>query len=310
MKTGLDHLPLSKQREIQRLTHHLLTEFEATLSGAQQSWKKGGKILKIVLFGSFARGNWKEDRRSGYYSDFDILVVVNNKKLTDKAEYWYVAEEKIDADPGIRRPVTLIVHTMREVNEALTQGQFFFADIAQDGIVLYDVPGHRFTQPRPLSSEEASAIASQYFEDRISASKVWLETAKFTSEQEKRDRHWRNVTAFNLHQAAESAYHCFLLVWTFYQPASHNLKFLRSLAENTDDALVAAWPRSTRRDRRRFALLKEAYVKARYSPEYRIDNEDITALIDAVTALQDAVEASCRRRLETLKAAIPLAAAG
>lgn len=32
-----------------------------------------------MLFGSYARGGWVEDRKSGYRSDYDLLVVVNNK---------------------------------------------------------------------------------------------------------------------------------------------------------------------------------------------------------------------------------------
>jgi predicted nucleotidyltransferase len=38
---------------------------------------KRGRILKLILFGSYARGDWVEDRKSGYRSDYDVLVVVN-----------------------------------------------------------------------------------------------------------------------------------------------------------------------------------------------------------------------------------------
>src|SRR3546814_18356758 len=68
-----------------------------------------------------------------------------------------------------------------------------------------------------------------------------------------------------LHQATERAYICFLLVRKLYFPKSHNIKFLCSLAEDSEPRLIAAWPRDRRLDRRRFQLLKRAYVEARYS---------------------------------------------
>ena len=49
-----------------------------------------------------------------------------------------------------------------------------------------------------------------------------------------------NFAAFTLHQAAERAYACFLLTSTFYFPRSHNIKFLRSLAEDKEPGLIEA----------------------------------------------------------------------
>jgi len=41
-------------------------------------------------------------------------------------------------------------------------------------------------------------------------------------------------------------YICVLLVETLCFPRSHDIKFLRSLAEDKDPRLVAAWPRSSK----------------------------------------------------------------
>ncbi|MCR5869503.1 HEPN domain-containing protein [Sphingomonas sp. J344] len=107
--------------------------------------------------------------------------------------------------------------------------------------------------------------------------------------------------AFNFHQATETAYACFLLVQTLYFPRSHNIKFLRSLAEDKEHRLIEAWPRANRADRRRFELLKRAYVEARYSSSYAISSEDLDAIAVAVQRLRDIVETVCRERLELLR---------
>jgi HEPN domain-containing protein len=108
--------------------------------------------------------------------------------------------------------------------------------------------------------------------------------------------------AFMLHQATERLYICFLLVRTLYFPRSHNIKFLRSLAEDKEPRLVDAWPRATKKDRSRFERLKRAYVEARYSASYTITTDDLDALAGSVTRLRDIVDEVSRERLEELEA--------
>lgn len=103
-----------------------------------------------------------------------------------------------------------------------------------------------------------------------------------------------NEAAFALHQAAERLYVCVLITLTLYSPKSHKLNFLRSQAERIAPALIDAWPRASREDRRRFELLRRAYVEARYSPAYTIGAEDLVWLFERVANLQRAVEAACR----------------
>src|SRR3546814_3600139 len=59
--------------------------------------RKGARILKIILFGSHARGDWVDAPLSAnqYKSDYDILIIVSQKELTDRAAYWAKAEERL-----------------------------------------------------------------------------------------------------------------------------------------------------------------------------------------------------------------------
>jgi hypothetical protein len=90
-------------------------------------------------------------------------------------------------------------------------------------------------------------------------------------------------------------------VRTFYFPRSHNIKFLRSLAEDPDKRLVDAWPREARIDRRQFELLKRAYVEARYSDAFTITEADLQALFAAASQLRTIVDELCRERLAALE---------
>jgi predicted nucleotidyltransferase/HEPN domain-containing protein len=301
MRTSLDHLPVKQQDELHHVRELLLGEFARAIASATQPWKKNGKVLKIVLFGSYARDDWVDEPENGYQSDFDLLVIVSHPDLTDVVDYWYAAEDLIQRDPAIGRPVNIIVHTLDEVNQALGRGEYFWVDIARDGIVLYERPGSALAAPQPLTAADAYEMAAGYFRDQFSSLGQWIELAEFSTSRSSRDKNWARKAAFNLHQATETAYACFLLVRTLYFPRSHNIKFLRSLAEDKEPRLIEAWPRETRLDRRRFELLKRAYVEARYSAAYEIGAEDLDALGRSVVRLRDLVEGLGQERLDELR---------
>lgn len=296
MKSELDHLPQSKQQELERIQRILLEEFDTAIARATAAHKRNGKVYKIILFGSFARDDWVDEPENGYQSDYDLLIVVSHEDLTDIADYWYIAEDRILRDPAIQRPVNLIVHSLSDVNTALTRGEYFWVDIARDGIALYELPCHTLATPMPLTPADAYAMAQGYFDQ-------WSETAEqfLVQGTEATGRGWNNNAAFLLHQATERLYICHLLVSTLYFPRSHNIKFLRSLSEDKEPRLVDAWPRATKIDRSRFERLKRAYVEARYSASYAITNDDLGALAASIERLRGIVVEVSEERLADLK---------
>ena len=71
MRTGLDHLPQSKQRELADVVRILFEEFETAHARGNSDWNRKGRIFKIVLYGSYARGDWVDDPVGGYQSSVD-----------------------------------------------------------------------------------------------------------------------------------------------------------------------------------------------------------------------------------------------
>jgi HEPN domain-containing protein len=224
--------------------------------------------------------------------------VVNQFKLTDEADIWYKAEDRFFRT--IREPVTLIVHTLAEVNDQLAKGHYFFADIWREGIELYSLTGSKpLLKPRPLNPQQAYGAAKEHFDKRFPNSVDFM-----VSYQALREHGNLNLAAFNLHQAVEHAYHTVLLTLTHYTPNSHNIIHLRGLAESQDKRLIEAWPRFFKRDRATYQLLKRAYVEARYSPHFAITTEQLDWLEAGTRRLHALVEQACQERLVDLKAAL------
>jgi predicted nucleotidyltransferase/HEPN domain-containing protein len=301
MRTDLDHLPGNKQRELERVVQIVFEEFEDALVLATNDWKKKGRILKVILYGSYARGGWVDEPHTakGYQSDYDLLIIVNDGRLTDRVEYWSKLDDRLNREFSItgalRTPVNFIVHSLQEVNDGLAQGRYFFMDIERDGIALYQADGTPLLAPRPKTPEVAHALAQEYFEEWFAASMRRYDFARFGLEK----GHLKE-TAFEFHQTVETLYHCLLLTVTFYTPHVHNLGFLRTQAERLDRRLCYVWPRDMRSERAMFTKLKEAYVKARYSKHYQITHEELTWLGQQVEELGRVVKDICLEKIAAL----------
>jgi predicted nucleotidyltransferase len=129
MRTDLDHLPAAKQRELERVVR-LFEEIRRSTHPCDAGVKEKGRILKIILYGSYARGGWVDEPHTAGLPVRLRSPVVNDERLTDRVQYWAKAEERLNRELAITRtlgtPVNFIVHSLHEVNDGLAHGRFFF----------------------------------------------------------------------------------------------------------------------------------------------------------------------------------------
>ncbi|GGA84903.1 nucleotidyltransferase [Brucella endophytica] len=291
----LGHLPESKRSELERVARILFDEFEDAQKGKLSENAKRGRILKLVLFGSHAHGDWIEDGKSDYRSDYNLLVVVTTKTFADP-RFWYRAEDRFLRELTVTRhlatPVNFIVHSIMDLNNQLALGRPFFVDIARDGILLYEMPGFPLAQPKPLDPEGVKAEMHRHFDHWFSSAAHRFELAK-----EAMRHSYDREAAFDLHQTVERLYHCTLHVLTLYSPKSHRLVFLRTHVERVAPVLVDFWP-DDHFANQCFDRLDRAYVEARYSRHYKITGEELAWLAERVKVLQETVAVICVAHLD------------
>jgi predicted nucleotidyltransferase/HEPN domain-containing protein len=305
MKTSLDHLPAGKRKELDLVVSVLREGFAEALSRRTMPRYRNGKLLKIILFGSFARGDWVEDPKGRYFSDFDILVVVNHEDLTDLEKFWGGPDEillkELASGERLRTQPNFIVHSLDDVNEQLRLGRYFFTDILRDGITLFEEDGFPFAQPETLSPLDALAETKGYYDEWFESADQFLQTGE---DHIAKGPRWSKKAAFELHQAAERFYHGLVLVLTLYSTKTHRLNLLRDRAESMDARLIGIWPGSNKFERQGFDLIRRAYVEARYSKAYEISSEHLSWLVERVTALKTTAEAIALQRIEKLRSAL------
>ena len=302
MRSDISHLPAKNQRELEQIVRAIFEEFEDAHKLASGD-RKAGRILKVILYGSIARGEgiYEPQTAKGYVSDYDILVIVNQDELAE-TEHWVNLEDRFSRDHVIlgrlRHPVSLIVHTLQQVNNNLADGRFFFLDVVKDGVVLYQSDDSELATPKPKRPADALKLAREYYEEWFPSAGEFFETYEFAFSKKRYKQ-----AAFLLHQTTERLYHTLLLTCTFYTSHSHNIENLRKQGRRLDSRLVYVWPDDTKEARRRFSLLKEAYVKARYSKHYRIGSDDLEWLGARVQELSAIVHEACAEHLAVLEKA-------
>jgi len=303
MRSDLNHLPAGKQRELECAVEILFQGFrEATQDATGR--RKSARILKVILFGSYARGDWVDAPfdSNQFTSDYDILVIVNQKELTDWTRYWEETEQRLfDAyhvEKIIRRPVHFIVHSLQQVNDGLAHGRILFMEIVKDGIALYQSDDRPLAEPKPKTPKQAYLAAKDYFEDKFPAALRWFDLAEFAQ-----GKGYLSNAAFLLHQATENLYKCVLLTLTFYAPRNPNIVFLRGTAEELDHRLFDAWPRATHAERAMFQKLKDAYRKGQHSKHFEISAEELDWLRARIQVLGERVHEVCTDRIAQFKAA-------
>jgi predicted nucleotidyltransferase/HEPN domain-containing protein len=285
MKKSRAHLPKHKRDELKLVTEIILDECPT--------------VLMIILFGSYARGDWVEDTyvedniTYEYASDFDILVIVRSNRIANSTDTWRRAEARARRFP-VRTWTNLIVESIETVNNALARAHYFFTDIRKEGILLYDSGEFQLARPRQLNPKERRGQARAHF-------KEWFTSAKefYTQFQCAFKRRSYKIAAFELHQATERFYDAILLVFTNYRPKLHDLEKLSHMAAGHDPALLTVFPRATAEERGCFELLRRAYVEARYNPRYKITKAQLEYLAARVRKLQRLTKKICAARIES-----------
>ena len=130
MKTTIDHLPDDQQQKLQAITA-VFTSPDVAIP-----------IDMLILFGSRARGDWVDDQETGYKSDYDLLVVVENEKQVNDLTVWGELERKVRAIIE-DTPLTFIVHDIKFVNKEIRIGQYFFVRSVPPKGCLHPGRGHK-----------------------------------------------------------------------------------------------------------------------------------------------------------------------
>lgn len=289
MKKSISYLPSTNQRDLHFLVESILQRLKQT--------------EMIILFGSYARNDYvvydekyEFGKRQFYVSDYDILVVTSGIsdgvaiKVLNNIEDAYYDRAK---DPDRQPPVQFISEDMKKLNKHLEESRYFYTQIKQEGVVLYDSGKFKLARRRKLNLEEIKQQAQEYFDDKFNYANDFLQVAKITAY----DLDKCKLASFHLHQACESYIYTIRLVFTLENPKQHNLTKLLNSVKKYSNEFIKVFPQDTPEEKRLFELIKAAYVNGRYDPDFVVTKEDIDALVPKVELLRDITKRICEEKI-------------
>ncbi|GET25062.1 HEPN domain-containing protein [Prolixibacter sp. NT017] len=290
MKTNTDHLPADKQAELQKIVTAIEQRFPAEM---------------IILFGSYARGDWVDDRYKEdgttyeYKSDYDILVVLDTEVVAIKRESNRRWQNKLRRDTGREAPLNVIFHGIDYLNSEIEDGSYFFMDVLKEGIMLHDSGKFQLATPKLLDHKQRTSKARLYFNKWFDNAEIFYLDFETNFERAKLNKKYLGQAAFMLHQATERYYACVLLVYTDYKPKVHDLDKLNGQVCKLDNRFKTIFPRKTEEEERLFTLLKKAYIDSRYKLDYSISRDDLVYLSERVQQLRELTELACKEKIDS-----------
>ncbi|TQV87569.1 HEPN domain-containing protein [Aliikangiella coralliicola] len=282
MKTSIDHLPENKQSQ---------------LKSAVEIVRKYTDPEMIILFGSYARGEWVDDldeetMNYRYQSDFDLLVITETAKQAEKVEENGHMNQSLRS--RIRKtPISIIAESIESVNSNLRKQQYFFSDIKREGILLFDSGRLKLDEPAEIDDVLRKKLAQEDLDFWFNNANEFL--INFNAALKRKSF---NIAAFELHQATENLLATNLLVFTHYKPSTHDIEKLYSLVNSLHNEFITAFPLTTDKEQKLFKLLRRAYVNARYNKTYTINQEQLEWLAECVERLKELTKKLCREKIE------------
>ncbi len=202
MKKSISYLPKRKQEDL----IFLVREITKRLPQAEM----------IILYGSYATGKFVEyDERvefgvpTSFMSDYDILVVtsgISDKKVGNVLDN---IDDLYYKDPDNQTPVQFINDDIKTLNRQLEEGRYFYTQVKQEGIVLYDSKKFKLARRRKLNFKEIQQQAQEYFEQKFNKGNSFLDQALYGVSRED-----YVMASFLLHQATENYYYSIRLAFT------------------------------------------------------------------------------------------------
>ena len=207
------------------------------------------------------------------------MVLVRDPALAADEALWADCQERAREVAG-DTPVCLIAHTVDDVRQQLARGSSFFRDVMTEGVALYDACRVSIAVPELTPAQRlelAQAAVTRYFEHAAELYRSFERNLAHGSHA---------IAAFELHQVAETIYKAVLLVFTAYQPKLHDLDELGRRCARVAPDIGPLVPLDALDRERLAALLRAAYVDARYSFTFHISREDLEALAQYVERVQ------------------------
>src|SRR5579871_5321259 len=140
MNTSLKHLSPGQKDKLERVVRIVVRAIQPE---------------KIILYGIFGVGE-----AFPVLGAYDLLIVSRQEDRRSDYELQDLIENRCREEA----PVTALIHDIGYVNRRLAEGQYFFATVIREGVLLYDAHRTSFVKAAATDWGQVRSLAERDFE--------------------------------------------------------------------------------------------------------------------------------------------------
>lgn len=204
-----------------------------------------------------------------------ILPEGNHSKFTDLEPYLSFA---LLGQPKL----TCSLHTSPRLTDAFKENSLMYLINCVPDNLIYDdgkkaLPKMNITKLKECKEQTEKAFTANY---RIAQS-------FFKEAEDSLNCHNYTLTCFFLHQTTELTYRALIAALTGADKKTHSIRNLKLPLERIAPVINRLFPDDSEKEVHLLSTLEDAYTKARYSPEFEVEDKFALLLFERVKQLQD-----------------------
>ncbi len=268
MKSSISHLLYDKQMDLRLIINVIIQKLKPEM---------------VILY---CNSGINPEFENGFF-----LLVITENDIPESSAKWEKTEKAV-GKISESTSSCLVQQNIYSFNEEVADGNYFFGNILNEGIMLYDSGRFYLAKSKVFNAAENRIKAQDIFDSWFKSANEFLISFQFNFEIAS-----YKLAIFELHQAVERYYTCTLLVHTGFRPKTHNLNKLRLMCSFFSKEIYNAFPRNSAKEKDLFELLKKAYIDARYKNNYSIAKEQLGELAFFTYKLKNLTEIICMMKI-------------
>jgi len=282
MKTSIEKLEKHKREELIQILEVILN-----------IWKNYIKPEYIIIFWDYIKNNkniinlvreW--DTLVEYKTIIQILVITRKPAQEKNMTLSREIMSKIKNIKEIKSAVNIIIQDIYSFNDWIEQKMYFYLNILNEWIMLYNSGRFKLKQAKSIWIEEIKQIQKDDFGHMYEIACEFIKDYKNAY-----NRASYKLSLFYLHQSVEFLLTCYLLVKVWYKPKTHDIDILYTkIKEQTKE--FNYWF-DLKNENYYFEILRWAYINSRYNKDYVVNRQDILFLEIKVLSLRELVRKEC-----------------
>lgn len=229
---------------------------------------------------------------SQYCGNYYFLILLGDTE-GKPLSFW---QERIEQSCACLMPVTVIVLTTTEFTTWLSSTHRFARMVVNNAKLVHQTD--TFCLPEAAYSDPLTELASvtKHFKAGMQMSNEFFAGSELFTIR----KHYI-LAIFMLHQSVEQALQALLITVTGYYCSTHNIDRLLRYAAMASYQLPDLFPKNNDKEKRLFSLLQKAYIEARYTNSFNVQEREVKELQERVRHLHEIVNNTIQSYFSTIE---------